>query len=104
MISPANRARRRFSDAGCRNARTLRCPSPTRSSGGPARSRRGFPCLDSAGTTDSIDWDSIHRAVQEILETLTSWFSSVAPCDCVEIRPEFGPGLSSLKLPSFLSA
>ncbi len=32
-----------------------------------------------AGTTDSFDWDSIHRAVQEILETLTSWVLSRAP-------------------------
>lgn len=32
-----------------------------------------------AGTTDSFDWDSIHRAVQEILGTLTSWVLSRAP-------------------------
>jgi hypothetical protein len=39
-----------------------------------------FPLLkEPAGTTDSLDWDSIHRAVQEILETLTSWVLSRAP-------------------------
>ncbi|MGO8903455.1 MAG: hypothetical protein ACLQU5_34715 [Isosphaeraceae bacterium] len=39
-----------------------------------------FPLLkEPAGTTDSFDWDSIHRAVQEILGTLASWVLSRAP-------------------------
>lgn len=31
------------------------------------------------GTTHTFDWDSIHRAVQEILRTLTNWVLSRAP-------------------------
>ena len=49
-----------------------------------------------AGTTDSFDWDSIHRAVQEILETLTSWVVSRAlrlRGNQAGVRP--GPFLSS---------
>ena len=39
-----------------------------------------FPLLaDATDTTDSRDWDSIHRAVQENLETLTNWLVSRAP-------------------------
>ena len=39
-----------------------------------------LPLLEEpASTTDSFDWDSIHRAVQEILGTLTNWVLSRAP-------------------------
>jgi hypothetical protein len=39
-----------------------------------------LPLLEEpASTTDSFDWASIHRAVQEILGTLTSWILSRAP-------------------------
>ncbi len=39
-----------------------------------------FPLLaNSAATTGSIDWDFIDRAVQDALETLTSWLVSRAP-------------------------
>jgi|GEM_PF-2861716 len=39
-----------------------------------------FPLLEEpVCTTDSLDWDSIHRAVQENLETLTNWLVSRAP-------------------------
>jgi hypothetical protein len=39
-----------------------------------------FPLLDEpVCTTDSLDWDSVHRAVQEILGTLTNWVLSRAP-------------------------
>ena len=38
-----------------------------------------FPLLaNAAGTTGSIDWDFIDRAVQDALETLTSWLVSRA--------------------------
>ena len=57
-----------------------------------------------AGTTDSFDWDSIHRAVQEILGDAHELGPQSRPRYRVEIRPEFGSGLSSLQLPSFLSS
>jgi len=57
---------------------TVSIPSPVL--GADLHGTAWLPLLEElTGTTDSFDWDSIHRAVQENLETLANWLVSRAP-------------------------